>query len=161
MPDKFGLDINVTSINFGIFGFILVVMMLLRPEGFFPRTAAARSSCTKPRSTTRRLERRSPRYEPRPATSANVLEATGLTEALRRPVAVNDVDFTIPDAASCAHRAERRRQDDVLQLLTGLYKPTTGQSCFDGKDITAKLAAHRSRSAGIARTFQNIRLFGR
>jgi branched-chain amino acid transport system permease protein len=36
VPDKFGLDFDVTSINFGIFGFFLLVMMVLRPEGFVP-----------------------------------------------------------------------------------------------------------------------------
>jgi branched-chain amino acid transport system permease protein len=36
VPDTLGLDFDVTSINFGIFGFFLVVMMVLRPEGFIP-----------------------------------------------------------------------------------------------------------------------------
>jgi branched-chain amino acid transport system permease protein len=36
VPDKFGLDFDVTSINFGIFGFFLLVMMVLRPEGLIP-----------------------------------------------------------------------------------------------------------------------------
>jgi branched-chain amino acid transport system permease protein len=36
VPDKFGLNFDVTSINFGIFGFFLLVMMVLRPEGLIP-----------------------------------------------------------------------------------------------------------------------------
>jgi len=36
IPDKIGLDFDVTSINFGIFGFFLLVMMVLRPEGLLP-----------------------------------------------------------------------------------------------------------------------------
>ena len=36
VPEKFGLDFDVTSVNFGIFGFFLLVMMVLRPEGFLP-----------------------------------------------------------------------------------------------------------------------------
>ena len=36
IPDKLGLDFDVTSINFGIFGFFLLVMMVLRPEGLLP-----------------------------------------------------------------------------------------------------------------------------
>jgi branched-chain amino acid transport system permease protein len=36
VPDKFGLDFDVTSISFGIFGFFLLAMMVLRPEGFLP-----------------------------------------------------------------------------------------------------------------------------
>jgi branched-chain amino acid transport system permease protein len=36
IPDAVGLNFDVTSINFGIFGFFLLVMMVLRPEGFLP-----------------------------------------------------------------------------------------------------------------------------
>jgi branched-chain amino acid transport system permease protein len=36
VPDAVGLDFDVTSINFGIFGFLLLSMMVLRPEGFIP-----------------------------------------------------------------------------------------------------------------------------
>jgi branched-chain amino acid transport system permease protein len=36
VPDKFGLNFDVTSVNFGIFGFFLLAMMVLRPEGFIP-----------------------------------------------------------------------------------------------------------------------------
>jgi branched-chain amino acid transport system permease protein len=38
VPDKLGLDFDVTSINFGIFGFLLLAMMVLRPEGLIPST---------------------------------------------------------------------------------------------------------------------------
>jgi branched-chain amino acid transport system permease protein len=36
IPDKLGLDFDVTSINFGIFGFLLLITMVLRPEGLLP-----------------------------------------------------------------------------------------------------------------------------
>ena len=36
VPDQFGLNFDVTAINFGIFGFFLLAMMVLRPEGFLP-----------------------------------------------------------------------------------------------------------------------------
>ncbi|MEA2133856.1 MAG: branched-chain amino acid transport system permease protein [Solirubrobacteraceae bacterium] len=36
VPEKFGLNFDVTAISFGIFGFLLLVMMVLRPEGFIP-----------------------------------------------------------------------------------------------------------------------------
>ncbi len=38
VPDSIGLDFDVTSINFGIFGFLLLAMMVLRPEGLIPST---------------------------------------------------------------------------------------------------------------------------
>lgn len=36
VPSKLGLDFDVTEISFGIFGFIIVMMMVLRPEGLLP-----------------------------------------------------------------------------------------------------------------------------
>jgi branched-chain amino acid transport system permease protein len=36
VPDSLGFDFDVTAISFGIFGFFLISMMLLRPEGFIP-----------------------------------------------------------------------------------------------------------------------------
>ena len=46
----------------------------------------------------------------------------------------------------------------VFNSLTGVYKPTSGKVYLAGKDITGKAPAEVNR-LGIARTFQNIRLF--
>ncbi len=46
----------------------------------------------------------------------------------------------------------------VFNLLTGVYKPDSGRIVLDGKDITGEKTPEVSRD-GIARTFQNIRLF--
>ncbi len=48
----------------------------------------------------------------------------------------------------------------VFNLLTGVYKPDTGIIRLDGQDLTGKSTTQISK-AGIARTFQNIRLFGK
>jgi branched-chain amino acid transport system ATP-binding protein len=45
-----------------------------------------------------------------------------------------------------------------FNLLTGVYKPTSGKIYLNGQDITGKAPAEVNRM-GIARTFQNIRLF--
>lgn len=47
----------------------------------------------------------------------------------------------------------------VFNLLTKVYKPTRGKIFFDGKDTAGKSVVDINK-AGIARTFQNIRLFG-
>jgi branched-chain amino acid transport system ATP-binding protein len=47
----------------------------------------------------------------------------------------------------------------VFNMLTGIYKPTDGMIYLDGKNITGKKTADINK-AGVARTFQNIRLFG-
>jgi branched-chain amino acid transport system permease protein len=36
IPSKVGLDFDLTELSFGIFGFLLVIMMVLRPEGLLP-----------------------------------------------------------------------------------------------------------------------------
>ena len=46
----------------------------------------------------------------------------------------------------------------VFNMLTGVYKPTAGTILLDGENITGKPAIAINK-AGIARTFQNIRLF--
>ena len=46
----------------------------------------------------------------------------------------------------------------VFNLLTGVYKPNEGKVMLDGKDITGKSIIDINK-AGVARTFQNIRLF--
>lgn len=48
----------------------------------------------------------------------------------------------------------------IFNLLTGVYKPTDGQVILDGQDLTGKKPMDICK-AGIARTFQNIRLFGK
>lgn len=48
----------------------------------------------------------------------------------------------------------------VFNMLTGVYKPTEGNIILDGKDITGKNPELISK-AGVARTFQNIRLFNK
>lgn len=46
----------------------------------------------------------------------------------------------------------------IFNLLTGVYRPDSGKVLLDGKDITGKSTIEINK-AGIARTFQNIRLF--
>lgn len=46
----------------------------------------------------------------------------------------------------------------IFNLLTGVYKPTSGQIILDGNNITGK-SCEEINKHGVARTFQNIRLF--
>lgn len=48
----------------------------------------------------------------------------------------------------------------VFNLLTGVYRPQRGSILLDGRELVG-LAQHRIVGLGLARTFQNIRLFGR
>jgi branched-chain amino acid transport system ATP-binding protein len=74
-------------------------------------------------------------------------------------LAVNDLDFTIPQRSIVSLIGPNGAgKTTFFNMLTGLYKPTTGAILFDGNDITNK-PPHRITKAGIGRTFQNIRLF--
>lgn len=46
----------------------------------------------------------------------------------------------------------------IFNMITGIYTPTSGEVLLDGKNIVGQAVAHITQS-GIARTFQNIRLF--
>ncbi|HCU38192.1 MAG TPA: high-affinity branched-chain amino acid ABC transporter ATP-binding protein LivG, partial [Armatimonadetes bacterium] len=46
----------------------------------------------------------------------------------------------------------------VFNILSGVYRPTSGQVSFDGRDIVGH-RPHQIVARGVARTFQNIRLF--
>lgn len=47
----------------------------------------------------------------------------------------------------------------LFNIVTGLLKPNSGSVFFEGREITG-MAAHKLASLGLARTFQNIRVFG-
>ncbi len=47
----------------------------------------------------------------------------------------------------------------IFNLLTGVYRPTSGEIKFCGQNLSGQ-RPHRINQLGIARTFQNIRLFG-
>jgi branched-chain amino acid transport system ATP-binding protein len=88
-----------------------------------------------------------------------LLQASHISKVFGGLVAVNDVDFRVPHKAIVSLIGPNGAgKTTFFNCLTGLYRPTTGRVVFDGQDITAKRADLVTR-AGIARTFQNIKLF--
>jgi branched-chain amino acid transport system ATP-binding protein len=74
-------------------------------------------------------------------------------------LAVNDLDFTIPERSIVSLIGPNGAgKTTFFNMLTGLYKPTSGTIVFDGTDITDK-PPHAITKLGVGRTFQNIRLF--
>ena len=91
--------------------------------------------------------------------NGNLLEASGVTKRFGGLVAVNDVDFVVPEKSIVAIIGPNGAgKTTFFNCMTGLYKPTTGTVVFDGRDITAK-PPHVVTKHGVARTFQNIKLF--
>jgi branched-chain amino acid transport system ATP-binding protein len=88
-----------------------------------------------------------------------LLDAAGVSKVFGGLVAVNDVNFIVPHKAIVSLIGPNGAgKTTFFNCLTGLYRPTTGRVTFDGKDITAKRADIVTQ-AGVARTFQNIKLF--
>src|SRR5438552_11067452 len=85
------------------------------------------------------------------------------TYALRKEfgglVAVDDVDFLVPEGSIVSLIGPNGAgKTTFFNMLTGVYKPTTGAVVFAGEDMTGK-PPHAFTQRGIGRTFQNIRLF--
>ena len=88
-----------------------------------------------------------------------LMDAAGVSKVFGGLVAVNDVNFVVPHKAIVSLIGPNGAgKTTFFNCLTGLYRPTTGRVTFDGVDITAKRPDIVTR-AGIARTFQNIKLF--
>jgi branched-chain amino acid transport system ATP-binding protein len=89
----------------------------------------------------------------------NVLSAQAITMKFGGLTAVNNVDFDIPRGSIVSLIGPNGAgKTTFFNTITGLYKPTSGRMVFNGQDITG-IPPDRIMGLGIARTFQNIRLF--
>jgi branched-chain amino acid transport system ATP-binding protein len=87
------------------------------------------------------------------------LELDGVTKDFGGLRAVSDVSFRVPDKAIFGLIGPNGAgKTTVFNLVTGVYQPDSGRIRFRGNDL-AKLAPSKIAASGIARTFQNIRLF--
>ncbi len=91
---------------------------------------------------------------------APILEVENVTKTFGGLVAVNDVSLKIPRRMIFAVIGPNGAgKTTFFNLITGIYKPDKGRILFDGEEITGKDPAWIA-ARGMARTFQNIRLFG-
>jgi branched-chain amino acid transport system ATP-binding protein len=88
-----------------------------------------------------------------------LLEVTQLRKEFGGLVAVDSVDFTIEQGSiSSLIGPNGAGKTTFFNMLTGVYKPTSGAVVFDGENVTGK-PPHAITERGVGRTFQNIRLF--
>lgn len=88
-----------------------------------------------------------------------ILDTRDITKQFGGLIAVNQISMTVnkneivgiigPNGAG---------KTSFINALTGIYKPSSGQVFFQGRDITG-LPAYKIAKHGISRTFQNLRVF--
>ena len=89
-----------------------------------------------------------------------LLEAKDVSKRFGGVRALTNVNFTIRQGEIYGLIGPNGAGKTTLfNVLTGIYTPDTGGFTFNGQSLTG-LKPHEVVSAGIARTFQNIRLFG-
>ena len=136
----------------GLAGLPRQIVALLRRVGWLPASPV----------TTFRLGPFQP-YDPEPQPShgeaAAVLRVADVSMHFRGLKALQDITMTV-------HEGEIRGivgpngsgKTTLFNVVSGLYRATSGRVYLDGKDVTTA-SAHRLARSGIARTFQNLRLF--
>jgi branched-chain amino acid transport system ATP-binding protein len=88
-----------------------------------------------------------------------ILETKGLTRRFGGLVAVDGLDLKVEEGAIWAIIGPNGAgKTTAFNVVTGFYRPSAGSVHFDGDDVTHE-PVHRLVKRGIARTFQNIRLF--
>jgi len=88
-----------------------------------------------------------------------ILRLQGVTKRFGGLVAVDNVSFEVQAGEVFALIGPNGAGKTTLfNCITGIYKPTFGNVTFGGRNLTGS-PPHRTAKAGIARTFQNIRLF--
>jgi branched-chain amino acid transport system permease protein len=145
-----------------IFGIILVVMMLYRRQGLIPAHRAA-TGLTQAEQTAVpsrggiagefAVARRS--LDP----AKPLLEVGGLSKAYGGIRALQNLDLVVmPGSIVAVIGPNGSGKTTLFNLITGLVKPDTGTVRLAGETMTG-LAPHTIVERGIARTFQNLRLF--
>jgi branched-chain amino acid transport system ATP-binding protein len=88
-----------------------------------------------------------------------ILDAVDITKQFGGLTAVSDVSFSLPERSIVSIIGPNGAgKTTFFNMLTGFYRPTIGTISFGGRNITGA-RPDQVMKAGMARTFQNIRLF--
>ena len=143
------------------FGIILIAMMLYRRQGLIPATRpqAALTFAAQHATVERGSFNPADAIEPWPRAPGNLLEIRGVTVRFGGLVALNQVNITVPHGGVVAVIGPNGSGKSTLfNVITGLVEAQGGTIRFKGSNILG-LPPHQVLARGVARTFQNIRLF--
>lgn len=102
------------------------------------------------------------------APAKSILQARGITKRFGGLIAVESVDLDIPKGSiTSVIGPNGAGKTTFFNIIAGIYKPTQGSIVFEGKSLSntdgrfssSSLRPDQVTALGIARTFQNIRLF--
>jgi branched-chain amino acid transport system ATP-binding protein len=94
-----------------------------------------------------------------PLANTSILDAINITKQFGGLTAVSDVSFSLPERSIVSIIGPNGAgKTTFFNMLTGFYRPTIGRISFSGRNITGA-RPDIVMKAGMARTFQNIRLF--
>ena len=154
--------------RFTIFGLGLTLMMLVRPEGLWPvRVRPSPAPATEDTGVEPMRERTAPHVEllagerarPTAAGREGFLSIDGVGKSFGGLRAVNNVSFSVARGQLVAVIGPNGAGKTTLfNLITGVYPVTAGIIRFAGRELQG-LPPHEVTALGVARTYQNIRLF--
>jgi len=158
------------------YGLILIVLMALRPQGIMGDVGFLRKKQKRPdKDDSGKLRTSTDLYydttkqvatgdvpESRYRQSERVmLEADNIIQDFGGIKAVNNLSFRLHEKEILSIIGPNGAGKTTLfNIISGIYPPTSGAIRFEGADITG-LKPHKVVKAGIARTFQNLRLFNK
>lgn len=144
-----------------IFGIVLVIMMLYRREGLLPAVRRQAAMTFEQQRAEVRVARAAviPPIPAAPRAAAPMLSVESIGMRFGGVVALTGVSFAVREGETVAIIGPNGSGKSTLfNVVTGLIRATDGRVMLGGTDIT-RLKPHRVLAAGVARTFQNIRLF--
>jgi branched-chain amino acid transport system permease protein len=145
---------SVPGLYLAIYGVAVILIIIFMPEGIWGFIARFLKRAVPLPSVVGKLEL-APDRDGGPA----ALEVQKLAKHFGGLKAVDDVSFAV--ARGTVHALigpNGSGKTTTLNMLSGLYRVTSGKVLLAGRDITY-VPAHKRTAAGIGRTFQNIRLF--
>ena len=152
----------ITSLEL-IFGLILVLMMIFRREGLWPAvrrvSALTREQQTAAPSRGAAVHLSWVRAQTSGVAGRPLLEIDGLRKRFGGVAAADDITLTVRAGELLSVIGPNGSGKTTLfNLITGLIPPDGGSIRFEGREIGG-LPPHEIVARGVARTFQNIRLF--
>ncbi len=152
----------ITSLEL-IFGVILVVMMIFRREGLWPAvrrvSALSREQQAAAPSRGTGVKLSWVWSEPTSGSARPLLEITALSKRFGGLSAAADITFTVKAGELISVIGPNGSGKTTLfNLITGLIRPDGGSIRLKGREIGGR-PPHEIVALGVARTFQNIRLF--